>query len=293
MSELKKLYLDSETCGLHSMPVLLQYALEDGPITLYDIWLEPVGKTLDLIESWLQYCIVGFNLSFDWFQIVKLYTIWRLLPREWIPRDHIEEIALREPEGRDGPCVKPAGALDLMLHSRKGEHQSLMRRDNVRIRKVPTALAYALSEELEKRVELDGIYFAKRADPDAPRWAVYDREHDGEFDTDFKDVVLRFSPAGGLKFLAEYAMGYEPKYHYEDVEPPKAWYPVELGYAPFALAISSPEKNWEVWGYDKKKEQPKLEGHAWPAVIKKFIEHWATNKEHASMPTMISFTRGH
>jgi hypothetical protein len=261
------------------MPVLLQFALEDGPITLYDIWLEPVGKTLDLIESWLKYCIVGFNLSFDWFQIAKLYTIWLLLPRDWIPRDHIEEIAMLEPEGRDGPCVKPAGALDLMLHSRKGEYQSLMRRDDIRIRKVPTALAYALAEELEKRVELDGIYFAKRADPNAPRWAVYDRENsDGEFDTDFKDVVLRFSPAGGLKFLAEYAMGYEPKYHYEDVEPPKAWYPVELGYAPFALAISSPEKNWEVWKYDKKKEKDVLKGHAWPACIEKFIEWWATNE---------------
>ena len=276
---MKKLFLDSETVGLHSMPVLLQYALEDGPITLYDIWLEPVGKTLDLIESWLKYCIVGFNLSFDFFQLAKLYTIWLLLPRDWIPCEHIEEIALIEPEGRDGPCIKPAGALDLMLHSRKGEHQSLMRRDDIRIRKVPTALAYALAEELEERVELDGIYFAKRADKDAPRWAVYDRENsDGEFDTDFKDVVLRFSPAGGLKFLAEYAMDYMPKFHYKDVEPPKAWYPVEIGYAPFALAISTPEQNWEVWAYDKKKEKDVLKGHAWPACIENFINHWANNK---------------
>jgi len=275
----EKLYLDSETVGLHSMPVLLQYALEDGPISLYDIWNEPVGKTLKLIESWLGYCIVGFNLSFDWFQISKLYTIWRLLPPEWIPREHIDEIAIMEPEGRDGPCVKPAGALDLMLHSRKGEHQSLMARDDVRIRKVPTALAYALAEQLEKRVHLDGIYFAKKANHEAPRWAVYDRETDGEFDTDFKDVVLRFSPAGGLKFLAEYVMGYEPKYHYEDVEPPKAWYPVELGYAPFALAISSPDKNWEVWDYDKKKEKDVLKGQTWPACVEQFIEWWGTNEE--------------
>jgi hypothetical protein len=276
---MKKLYLDSETCGLHSMPVLLQYALEDGPIVLYDIWNEPVGKTLQLIESWLGYCIVGFNLSFDWFQIAKLYTIWRLLPPEWIPREHIDEIAVMEPEGRDGPCVKPAGALDLMLHSRKGENQNLMARNDVSIRKVPTALAYALAEELEKRVQLDGIFFAKKADPEAPRWGVYDRESDGEFDTEFKDVVLRFSPAGGLKFLAEYVLGYEPKYHYADVEPPREWYPVELGYAPFAMAISSPEKNWEVWGYDKKKEKEKLEGYAWPAAVEKFIDWWATKKD--------------
>jgi hypothetical protein len=154
-----------------------------------------------------------------------------------------------------------------------------MRRDDIRIRKVPTALAYALAEELEQRVQLDGIYFAKRADPNAPRWAVYDREIDGEYDDEFKDVVLRFSPAGGLKFLAEYAMGYEPKYHYEDVEPPKSWYPVELGFAPFALAISTPEDNWEVWEWDKKKGEDKLKGHAWPACIERFIDHWASHEE--------------
>ena len=275
---MQKLYIDSETCGLHSMPVLLQYALEDGPITLYDIWNEPIRKTLDLIESWLGYCIVGFNLSFDWFHIVNIYSTFRLCPPDWIPREHIDEIAIFEKEARDGLCVKPAGALDLMLHNRKGQHQSLMARKDIKIRKVPTALAYALAEELEKRVELDGIHFAKRANPDAPRWTVSDRERNGEFDTDFKDVVLKFAPAGGLKFLAEYAMGYTPKYHYEDVEPPKNWYPVELGYAPFALALSSPEKNWEVWGYDKKKDCPKLEGHAWPACIERFIDHWGNNE---------------
>lgn len=96
---------------------------------------------------------------------------------------------------------------------------------------------------------------------------------------DLPQEVQKWAAAGGLKFLAEYAMGYEPKYHYEDVEPPKSWYPVERGYAPFALAISSPEKNWEVWGYDKKKEEPKLEGHAWPACIDRFIDWWGTKED--------------
>ena len=272
-----KLYLDSETCGLHSMPVLLQYAIEDGPITLYDIWKNRIGKTLRLIESWLEYCIVGFNLSFDVFQLVKLYTIFRLCPLDWIPEQHINEIAAKEMYGRDGPAIKFASALDLMLHSRKGEYQSLMARKDIKIRKVPTALAYALADELEGRVEIDNIFFAKKSDPEAPRWSVFDREIEGEFDEHFKDVVLKFSPAGGLKFLAEFAMGYKPKYHYEDVEPPKDWYPIELGYAPFANAISTVEKNWEVWRPDKKGE-PKLVGKAWPACIQKFIDHWAYNE---------------
>jgi len=50
----------------------------------------------------------------------------------------------------------------------------------------------------------------------APRWAVFDR-HDrfGDLDPDFKDVVLRFNPAGGLKFLAEHVLHLKPKFHYK------------------------------------------------------------------------------
>jgi hypothetical protein len=261
------------------MPVLLQYAIEDGPISLYDIWMKPIGETLSLIESWFQYCIVGFNLSFDVFQLAKLYTIFRLCPHEWIPIEHINQIAAREMDGRDGPAIKFAGSMDLMMHARKGEFQSLMARKDIYIRKVPTALAYALSEELETRVELDGIYFARKADPEAPRWTVMDRTRDEEYDPDFKDVVLRFAPAGGLKFLAEYALGMSPKFHYHDVEPPKDWYPKELGYAPFANAISCVEDGWEVWAYDKKKEKDVMQGHTWPARIKLFIDHWANHKD--------------
>lgn len=275
-----KVYLDTETCGLHSMPVLLQYAIDNGDIVLYDIWLEPVGKTKRLIESFCEMTVVGFNLAFDWFQLQKLYCVWNLLPEDWVPVEHIDEIALLEDEAKDGPCLKPAGALDLLLHSRKGPYQALMARSDIRIRRVPTALAYALRDELEDRVKLDDIYFAKSADKEAPRWKVFDVFNaDGELREDVKDVVLKFHPAGGLKFLAEYAMGYEPKFHYEDVEPPKSWYPIEYGYAPTATAVSSPEKDWEVYEFDKLKGEWTLKGVAWPATVKRFIDHWATHKD--------------
>jgi hypothetical protein len=304
-----KLYLDTETCGLHSMMVLLQYAIEDGPIVLHEVWRRPIRETLALIEMICQHTVVGFNLAFDWFHICKIYTVFRLCDPDWIPEEHLDEIAMLEPQGQDGPCVKPAASLDLMLHSRKGPFQSLMARDDIRIKRVPTALAYALSEELEGRVHLDDIYFARSADPDAPRWQAFDRKDKwGDIDTDFKDVVLRFNPAGGLKFLAEHALGYKPKFHFKDVEPPTSWRPYELGYAPTALAVSSPEENWEVWGVKKGKpklaEQPtsdvgadladehdddaytpktdpncKLLGIAWPGVIRKHIEHWATRAD--------------
>jgi hypothetical protein len=308
-----KRYLDSETCGLHSMAVLLQYAEGEGPIHLHEVWRQPVRTTLNLIEWLCEECVVGFNLSFDWFHIVKLYTIFRLCDPDWIPQDHVNEIALLEPRGQDGPCVKPASALDLLLHSRKGPYQALMAREDIRIKRVPTALAYALAGELERRIQLDSIYFAKSADPNAPKWQTFDRkDRFGDLDTEFKDVVLRFNPAGGLKFLAEHAMGFKPKFHFKDVEPQTSWRPYELGYAPTALAVSSPEKNWEVWGKKKGKlqvlnEEPvtladldaqlgdahddderpkkpkagvdKLLGYAWPGVIGKHIAHWATRPD--------------
>jgi hypothetical protein len=273
MSKLIKCYIDTETAGLHGMPVLLQYAYDDGPIHLYEIWKNPVWKTLELIEKIMTCCLVGFNLSFDHFHICKLYTIWKLLPPNLIPETDIELVAEKEPLGRDGSCVKPAGALDLMLHSRKGPYQMLMARNDVRIRKIPTILAGALAQELEKRVELDGILFAKRKDPQAPKWQVFDRiNRDGDIDPDFKDVVLKFHAAGGLKFLAEHILGHKPDFYFEDIECNVR--PIEKGYIPFAMGISDPGTDWQVW--DK---QGKLLGKTWPGVIQLHIDHWHSNKE--------------
>jgi len=274
-----KVYLDSETCGLHGMPVLLQYAQEDGPISLYEVWSRPIRETLALIEWLCENIIVGFNLSFDWFHVTKLYTVFRLANPDWVPIEHVNEIALLEPAAQNGPCVKPHSALDLLLHSRKGPMQSLMAREDVRIKRVPTPLAYALAAELENRVQLDNIYFAKSSDPRAPKWQVFDRRDGyGDIDPDFKDVVLRFNPAGGLKFLAEHVLKLQPKFHFKDVEPPADWRPVELGYAPTALAISTPEEDWAVW-VPNDKGGMRLKGRAWPGVIHKHVEHWHAHEQ--------------
>ena len=266
-----KVYLDTETCGLHGFVVLIQYAVEDGPIELYEVWKHPVSETLRLIEWLASHTVVGFNLAFDWFHLCKCYTVFQLCDPSWVPEEHIDEIANLEEAGKDGPCLKPVGALDLLLHSRKGPFQSLMARDDIRIRRVPISLADALADELENRVEIDGIYFARKKDKDAPRWSVFDRKkRNGDPDPDFKDVVLRFAPAGGLKFLAEHALGYKPKYHFQDVEPDRK--PKELGYAPTAAAVALNDK-WEVF------KNKKCVGHAWPAIIKEHIDHWHTRPD--------------
>jgi hypothetical protein len=270
---MRKVYIDTETCGFYGMPVLLQYAYDDGPIHLWDIWKKPVKETLTLLDEMLECCMVFFNASFDMFMLCKLYTTFLLLDPDFIPETDVRLVAEKEILGRDGPCIKPASALCLMLHSRKGPFQCLMARDAVRVKRVPTILAGALAQELEKRVEIDGIMFAGRKNKDAPKWQIYDRTNkNDEVDPDFKDVVLKFNPAGGLKFLAEHVLKHEPDAHFGDIA--CKILPVEKGYIPFALGMSTPEDDWQVFD-----PQGKLLGQAWPGIIHHHIEHWATNEK--------------
>lgn len=249
--------LDTETVGFHGVPVILQYAYDDGPIDIHEFWRRPVQETLELIEYICTTSILAFNLTFDWFHLCKIYTLFSLLPPDWIPEDHIDEIALLEPQARFGPCLKPASACDLMLVARRGKYQSLMDRKDIKIRRVPEALAYKLAEHLEKTVELDEIYFSRRKDKYAPRWKV----KDSKGCPGLKDVTLEFKASGALKVLAEHALKI-PKSEilkYSDIQVDKKYRPKEYGWAPFALAIGKPGKwNW-----------------SWPDVIQYHIDHWA------------------
>jgi hypothetical protein len=252
------IFQDSESCGLYGMPVLFQYAEDDGPIILHDIWRTPIVETIKLIEYWLTQDMCFFNAAFDFFHIVKVYNTLRLFP-DWneYPEDHIDEIALLEKEARFGPCLKPKSCVDLMLVARKGKYQALMQREEVRVRRVPTALAWFLAAELEKKVVIDDIFFARKKDKNAPRWKVYDIDDD----PDFKDIILNFAASGALKTLAKYALDIKDDeiLRFTDVEVNKAFWPVELGYAPFALAIGKPG----AWN------------GAWPEHIGAHIRHWA------------------
>ena len=257
-------FVDTETCGLHGPTVLIQYAQDDGEIILHSVWHSPISETIELIEAFVEEGICGFNLAFDWFHLCQTYTTLISLPD---PRRHpidcIEEYALAEDKARWGPCLKPAHALDLMLHARKGPYQSTMDRNDIRIKKVPTALAWELARELDSRIPLNDVYFARRKDKSV-RWQVQDRHDDfGDVEPEFKDVVLKFAPSSALKALAQDALGIETESIklFADVEPPPKAMPVELGYAPFALAIGEPG-NWR---------------GAWPDVVHMHASHWTYN----------------
>jgi len=261
-------FLDTETVGRHGMIVLIQHAIDDGEIELFSPWTCPVSETLELISQFVEEDVCGFNLAFDWFHLCKLYTTFTLLAQKHgmdvYPVDHIDEVAILEKEARDGPCLKPKGCLDLMLHARKGPYQSYMNRDDIRIRRVPTQMAWELAAELEKRIPMKDGYFARSGEGrGVERWKVYDVKTDtGENNVDFKDVVCKFAPSTALKALAQDALGVDNEdiLFFDDIE--CKIYPEEQGWAPFALATGSPGK----WN------------GAWPEVIRHHIQHWAYNE---------------
>jgi hypothetical protein len=301
---MKKLYYDTETCGFHGLAVLIQFAIGDGEIHLFEPWRKPVALVLELLE-WMHtgvvgdllreeypdleegpFAHVGFNLTFDSFHLNKLYTTFKQFVLDGgdandIALHNIEKMAVAEKKSRAlNICLKPAKALDLMLHSRKGPFQSLMDRSDIRIRRIPNVMAERLRLELERRICLDGIYFARRKDKHAPQWNIYDsKDKDGNEDPMFKDVCLKFHPQGALKTLAEHVLNFDKEdiLTMTDVEVHEKFRPKEYGWAPFALAVGRPGRwNW-----------------AWPQVIHEHIYHWAFNKRARKYATDdIVYTRG-
>lgn len=279
----KILTLDTETCGLHGFIVLIQYAIDDGPIELYSPWKKTVDETIELLESFATYRVMGFNLAFDWFHIYKMWTVWKYLQKEGlgdrIPQEIIDLIYEIEPEGRDWPdCLKPVAAMDIFLHARKGPYQSLMDRKNVTIRKVPTVLARQLRDELERRVPFKDIYFARRKDKREPQWQIQDR-HDkwGDVDPEWKNIIVRFKPSSALKALAADVFNldeHEVLRIGNQVGVDAKANPIEFGYAPFAKAaynIKSGNKSKQRWRmrFDYR--------YTWPDVIQTHINYWTFN----------------
>ena len=271
---MKLLFFDTETCGFHGPTVLIQHAYGDGKIHLHEVFREPISHTLNLIEGFCHETVCGFNLAFDWFHLCQTYTTLSLLGErvgfDTEPQFHINEYAICEERARFGPCLKPKSALDLMLHARKGPYQSTMDRKDITVKRVPTALANPLRGELERRIALDDIYFSRRKkDRFGPRWKVELIERaDGKIDTDFRNITLRFAASASLKTLAVAAGLVDEADKFEDVELERRWFPVEYGWAPFALAVSKATRDWKSGN-----------GRAWPGVILRHIDHWAFNEK--------------
>lgn len=260
------IFFDTETCGLTGPIVLLQYAIGDGEIILYEPWYNTIHTTIELFEMIANHLdgIVGFNLVFDWFHVYQMWTVLCILRDlgfgDDLLLDRAEEYAEIEPQARDYPyCLKSVKACDLMLHARKGPYQSTMDRSDIRIRRVPIQLAWQLAKKLDELIPLKDIYFARKKNKTKDHWQVFDiKGLDNEVNPDFKDVVLKWAPSSALKALAVDALGVsaEEILTFGDIEPKN--FPTEFPFAPFAKAIGS-RSDWK---------------NTWPARISEHYYHW-------------------
>lgn len=266
------IFFDTETVGFHGAVVLIQYAIDDGPIILHEVWYEPVQKTLDLIEMIVHHKggVCGFNLAFDWFHLCKLYnTLSLVADKNIIPNP--DEVGVLEWEGTFGPCLKPQTACDLFLHARKGRYQSIMKRKEIAIRRVPAEAVGLLQKELDNRLVFNPLLFAGKTNP-YEHWIIRQSidENDNEL-VGFVDLVLNFKPSGKLKDLAQYALGFEEdlilKSTAKDVN--KVYKTIELGYAPYATAPFKPkDRSYYVY------PSPENWYFKWPQRVKYHAQYW-------------------
>ena len=285
---MKTHFLDTETCGLHGVPVLLQYAIDDGPVNVHHLWMMPIEESMRLIEEFVEGRVVAHNLRFDWFMLSKWYNMCRWL----LTRAHICEddkpidlsrgiMAQAEWESQFGPCLKPAAAVDTWLLASKGENQSvLMDTKAIYVRRIPIGMADLLCEQLNLATNLPWILFAGKKNKEQ-RWQVVDNtdRRTGEVDPYWKDIKISFNPSKSLKDLSVFLCGHKPPKRFEDIAFDE--YPAEEGYAPFAMLLSSEHQDWL---YPVRKKQPNGQYRVklvptWPALIQNHIAHWATDMD--------------
>lgn len=278
---------DTETCGLHGPIVLIQYAEGDGEVKLHSPWYTSIRDTIELIEWMMNHKggILAFNVAFDHFHLCQMYTtLLRMSDDRLTLIDCLEEYAENEPAARDGDCLKPHKVCDVMLVAQRGAYQSLMNRKPIVIRRVPVQLAADLAHELETRIELKDIYFARRANQNLPKWSIRDckSRETGGYDPHFKDLVLDFKGSTALKIIANDLLGADRfgrhRSMYGEIRIDRKFNPAELGFAPFALAVSDAKQHWEVprnFPIKKLRSTKKRRRYAWPAVIEHYARHWS------------------
>ena len=268
--ELDTYYLDCETVGLHGVPVLIQHAVNDGPVNVVSTWNTPIADLMSLIEKIVDNRVVAHNLTFDHFQISKLYGM--MIQVEDTSKCLCDftktELVEMEWQSQFGPCLKPRAAVDTFLLASQGENQSfLMDSKAVRVRRIPLGVAEPLCEELNKKTELPWILFGHKKDQ-TERWKVVENtdRKTGDPDPYFRDIQISFAPSKSLKDLAVFLCDHETPAKFKDIMCEAK--PAEEGYAPFAKLLSSEDRGWL---YNDKP--------TWPAVIEQHVEHWATNED--------------
>lgn len=270
-------FADTETIGFHGMPVLLQVAINRGPVILHHLWSMPIQKSLSIIRDMTENRVVAHNLRFDWFHLAKFFNTFSQAPDQSLtPLDYsIQQWVDWEWESQHGVCLRPHAAVDTLILAQKGKYQSiLMDSKPIYVRRVPRVMAYEIRDELEAHTNLPGILFANSNDPS--RWRIEERKDEltGELDPNWLDLKLVFNPSNGLKDLAKHILNYEPFARFDELTAIRR--PGEIGYAPYTKLLSSAEENWLV----KAGVDPDIDGKpTWPLLVQEHVDHWANDAD--------------
>lgn len=236
------IYLDSETVGFTGPMVLLQWAEGNGEINLHEIFHRPIEETIELLE-WITSHpegVCGFNLVFDWFHVVKIYNILRVLYeggyRGIPPESVIVDLEAMNPSEF---CLRPVKALDLMLAARRGKYQYVMNRKSVVIRRVPAILGKPVCKILKDNIDLPEICFAK--DPEGYNWHTKQSEDrdTGKPLPGLVDVILKFRGSTSLRALGADILDEDKA----DWPIPKHLKPTELSWLPYGQHGKRPWKD--------------------------------------------------
>lgn len=205
------IFLDTESIGFYGPTVLIQYAKDDGDITLWPIFDKPVRETISLIESIVDDTVCGFNLVHDWFHISKTYNVLKELPQNTLinPLDYADVEKLDE--CHDKYCLKPKSALDLLLYGKKTEFQSVLNQKDITIRRVPRVMVEQLVHDLFENIKIPEIYFSKSTI--GYHWIIANLDKEGketqeENNSEFVNLKLRFNPSASLKSIMK-SLGHE------------------------------------------------------------------------------------
>ena len=219
-------FFDSESIGFYSPTVLIQYAVGDSEPIIHNLFRETVGSTISLIEDMCANNVIGFNLAHDWFHLSRTYGVFQELPKSKPPEILDIHDVENEAVCHDKYCLKPNGSLDLMLYGRIHEFQATMNQKPIRIKRVPRLLAEILIKELEEKIDIPPLYFAKKEGKQ--NWQIKDLHLDTQkeitpedltslaqgasdihIDPDFVNLKLNFHPSTGLKPICKYVLNKE------------------------------------------------------------------------------------
>ncbi len=231
------IHYDTESIGFTGATMLIQYAEDrNREIVLWDIFDKPVLETLQLIQYMMNSTLVGFNLAHDSFHLARTFNCLAQLPPHENP-DPWEYAHVETTMETKKYCLKPAGAVDLMIVGRKDELQIAMKQKPIRFTRVPRVAAQELVNTVDSLLEIPSICHAKGKGRVWDILDIKDGEHFGlspneigenkrakeagldlpfPVDKDFVNIRLPFRPSGSLKDICKHILGRTDTEAFED-----------------------------------------------------------------------------